>query len=156
MLVKEVMKTKVVVIDKEMTCRDAAQVLLQHKISGAPVVDEKNKVVGVISEKDLFRAVFPNQSEFIENEGAYLDFEKLEQEAKGAGDKKVSEVMSARLITATPDTPVLKVGAQMIASGIHRIPVVDGEKLVGMVSRRDIYSKVLKNYFELWDEVLRE
>ncbi len=156
MLVREVMKTKVVVIDKEMNCRDAAQVLLQHKISGAPVVDEKNKLVGVISEKDLFRAIYPSQAEFIEAEGSYLDFEKLEQEAKGAGDKKVAEVMSMRLITATPDTPVLKIGAMMIASGIHRIPVVDGEKLVGMVSRRDIYSKVLKNYFELWDEVLEK
>ena len=156
MLVREVMKKNVVVVDKEMTCRDAAEVLLQHKISGAPVTDETGKLVGVISEKDLFRAVYPSQAEFIETEGAYLDFEKLEQEAKGAGDKKVSEVMSMRLITATPDTPVLKIGAQMIASGIHRIPVIDGEKLVGMVSRRDIYSRILKNYFKVWDEVLGE
>ena len=150
MLVKEVMQRKVVVVDAHMTCREVAEVLLQHKISGAPVVDEKSQLVGVVSEKDLFRAIYPSQAEFIESEAAYLDFEKLEGEAKGAGERKVSEVMSARLIVATPDTPVLKIGAQMIASGIHRIPVADQGKVVGMVSRRDIYSTIFKDYFNLW------
>ncbi|KKU72873.1 MAG: CBS domain containing protein [Parcubacteria group bacterium GW2011_GWA2_47_26] len=151
MLVKEVMKIKVVTLDPEMTCREAAEVLLQHKISGAPVVDTRGKLLGVISEKDLFRAIYPNYREFHEGEGAYLDFEKLEQEAKGAGDKKISEVMSSRLIVAAPDTPILQIGAQMIASGIHRVPVVDNGKLVGMVSRRDIYGRILNNYFGLWE-----
>lgn len=149
MLVKDVMKKMVVSVEPEMTCRDAAEVLLQHKISGAPVIDEQERLVGVISEKDLFRAIYPTQAEFAEAEGAYLDFEKLEQEARGAGDKKVSEVMSTRLITATPDTPILKIGAQMIATGVHRVPVVESGKVVGMVSRRDIYSTILKNYFDL-------
>lgn len=145
------MKTNVVSVTSQMSCKEAAGVLLTHKISGAPVVDDAGKLLGVVSEKDLFRAIYPSQQEFIEAEGSYLDFEKLEQEAKGAGDKKVAEVMSSRLITATPNTPVLKIGAQMIASGIHRVPVVEGGKVVGMVSRRDIYSTILKDYFGLWE-----
>jgi len=143
------MKKDVVVIKKGTSYQGVAEILLKNKISGAPVVDEEGKIVGVVSEKDLFRAVYPSYKEFYESPESHLDFEKLEEEAKKAGDKKVEEFMSPRLITANPDTPVLKIGALMVATGIHRVPVIENGKVVGMVSRRDIYRAILKERFGL-------
>lgn len=143
------MKKDVVVIKKGTSYQTLAKILLENKISGAPVVDENEKIVGVVSEKDLFKAIYPSYEEFYESPESYLDFEKLEEEAKKAGDKKVEDFMSKRLITADPETPVLKIGALMVATGIHRVPVVENGKVVGMVSRRDIYRAILKERFGL-------
>lgn len=149
MKVAEIMKKDVVVIKKGTSYQEVAEILVKNKISGAPVVDKEGKIIGVISEKDLFRAVYPSYREFYESPESHLDFEKLEEEAKKAGGKKVEEFMSPRLITANPDTPVLKIGALMVATGIHRVPVVEKGKVVGMVSRRDIYRAILKERFGL-------
>ena len=76
--------------------------------------------------------------------------EKLEKEAGQVENKTVGNVMNKRLITASPDDPILKIGGQMVASGIHRVPVVDENKnLVGTVSRGDIYRAILANYFNI-------
>jgi CBS domain-containing protein len=149
MKVQDVMKKDVIAIKKGTSYKEVAEILLKNKISGAPVVDEEGKLIGVVSEKDLFRAIYPGYKEFYEAPESVLDFEKLEREAKSAGDKKVEEFMSSRLITASPDTPILKIGALMIATGIHRVPVVKDDKLVGMVSRRDVYRAILKERFNL-------
>lgn len=149
MKVSEIMKEEVITIKKGTSYREVAEILIKNKISGAPVVDDEGNIVGVVSEKDLFRAVYPSYKEFYESPESHLDFEKLEEEAKRAGDKKVEEFMSTRLITADPDTPVLKIGALMIITGIHRVPVVKDKKIVGMVSRRDIYRAILKERFNL-------
>ncbi len=149
MKIRELMKRDVIVIKKGTSYQEVAKVLVDNKISGAPVVDEKGKIIGVVSEKDLFRAVYPSYSEFYESPESHLDFEKIEEEAKKGGDKKVEEFMSVRLITADPETPVLKIGALMVANGIHRVPVVEDGKVVGMVSRRDIYRAILKERFGL-------
>jgi CBS domain-containing protein len=149
MKVRELMNENVIVIKKGASYHEVARILVENKISGAPVVDEAEKIIGVVSEKDLFRAVYPSYNEFYESPESHLDFEELEEEAGGAGDKKVEEFMSARLITADPETPVLKIGALMVASGIHRVPVVKDGKVVGMVSRRDIYRAILKERFGL-------
>jgi CBS domain-containing protein len=95
--------------------------------------------------------MFPSYREFYETPDAFLDFEELEKEVTRAGERRVEEVMAQRLITATPETPILKIASQMIASGIHRIPVVEGQKLVGIVSRRDIYRAIMREYFGLWE-----
>ncbi len=149
MKVSEIMKKEVIAVKKGTPYREVAEILIKNKISGAPVVNDKGEILGVVSEKDLFRAVYPDYKDFYESPEAHLDFERLEEEAKKAGDKKVEEFMSTRLIIADPETPVLKIGALMVATGIHRVPVVKDKKVIGMVSRRDIYRAILKERFNL-------
>ncbi len=149
MKVGEIMQKEVVTVPKDTPFREVAKILIDKKISGAPVTDETGKIVGVVSEKDLFRAVYPSYEDFYESPESHLDFEEMEAEAKLANHKKVEDFMSSRLITADPETPVLKIGALMVATGIHRVPVVEGGKVVGMVGRRDIYRAILKERFDL-------
>ena len=149
MKVGEVMQKNVVAVKKGTPYREVAKILVEKKVSGAPVIDETGKIIGVVSEKDLFRAVYPSYEDFYESPESHLDFEELEEEAKTANDKKVEDFMSTRLITADPETPVLKIGALMVATGIHRVPVVVDGKVVGMVGRGDIYRAILKERFDL-------
>jgi len=150
MKVKEIMKTEVIRLNQNMSWREAAAMLLENNISGGPVVDDEGSLVGVLSEKDLFRGIYPSYEDFYKTPGAHLDFEKLEKEAGQVENKTVGNVMNKRLITASPDDPILKIGGQMVASGIHRVPVVDENKnLVGTVSRGDIYRAILANYFNI-------
>jgi CBS domain-containing protein len=149
MKVGEVMQKTVVAVKKGTPYREVAKILVEKKVSGAPVIDETGKIIGVVSEKDLFRAVYPSYEDFYESPESHLDFEELEEGVKAANNKKVEDFMSSRLITADPETPILKIGALMVATGIHRVPVVVDGKVVGMVGRGDIYRAILKERFDL-------
>lgn len=147
MLVKDVMYTDVVCLKTSMNFLEAAELFLQNKISGAPVLDETGALVGVLSEKDLFRALYPSYQSFYQNPTPFLNEKELEETAHEAREKTVDQIMSRRVVTTTPNTHVLKVGGLMIASGIHRVPVVENGKIVGMVSRGTIYRAVMRYTF---------
>ncbi|MBI5222679.1 MAG: CBS domain-containing protein [Candidatus Magasanikbacteria bacterium] len=147
MLVKDVMYTDVVCLKTDMNFLEAAALFLKNKISGAPVLDESGKLVGVLSEKDLFRALYPSYKSFYQNPTPFLNERGLEESAEEAKDKTIEEVMTRRVITTTPDTHILKVGGLMVATGIHRVPVIDNGKIIGMVSRGTIYRAVMRYTF---------
>jgi CBS domain-containing protein len=123
--------------------------MLQKRVSAVPVVEADGTLVGLLSEKDLFRALYPTYKEWIEHTSLYTDFEEMERGAIASAGRTIDEVMSRRLVTAERTTPVLKVGALMVASGIHQVPVVERGKLIGMVSRGEIYRAILEQYFNL-------
>ncbi|MBI4993296.1 MAG: CBS domain-containing protein [Candidatus Magasanikbacteria bacterium] len=147
MLVKDVMYTDVVCLKNGMNFLEAAELFLQNKISGAPVLDSAGNLVGVLSEKDLFRALYPSYQSFYQNPTPFLNEKELEETAQDAKEKTIDQIMSRRVVTTTPNTHVLKVGGLMIASGIHRVPVMESGKIVGMVSRGTIYRAVLRYTF---------
>lgn len=147
MLVRDVMQQVAVMFPVSLSWREAAEQLLEHKASSACVIDEQGKLVGILSEKDLFRGMFPDYGDWLAEPHAFLDAEELEIQAKQTEGKKVRDVMSKRLITTTPQTPLLRVGGIMVASGVHHVPVVEEEHVVGMVGRGDIYRAILQKYF---------
>ena len=147
MLVKDVMYTDVVCLKTSMNFLEAAALFLQNKISGAPVLDEAGILVGVLSEKDLFRALYPSYQSFYQNPTPFLNEKELEETAQEAKEKTIDQIMSRRVVTTTPSTHVLKVGGLMIASGIHRVPVMENGKIIGMVSRGTIYRAVMRYTF---------
>lgn len=150
MLVRDLMKTDVLAIPKGTSWRTVSEQFLARRVSGAPVVDADGRVIGIVSEKDIFRAIYPTYREWYEGPHAFTNFLALEEEARSAPEKRVEEFMTTRLVSVDPETPILKVGAMMVATGIHRVPVLDHGKLVGMVSRRDIFRAILRVHFGLW------
>ena len=148
MRVADVMKTGVPTLSPNMTWKEAAKFLFANNCSALPVVDAQGTLVGILSEKDLFRGLFPKYNDWIRNPEAYLDFEKREQETVSeTGGRTVREVMGTKLITAKPQTPLLKIGALMVARGVHQVPVVEKGHVVGMVQRGKIYTTLLRQYF---------
>ena len=145
MKVSDVMISEVVTIPETATYKDAVILLLGAKISGAPVVNKHGEVVGMISEKDLFRVLYPKYNSFYNSPEDYLDFESREDKIKEVILHPICDFMAKDIITVEDHFPIMKVGALMLAKGIHRAPVVNKgtRKLLGIITREHIFSKVL-------------
>lgn len=147
--VKDIMVKDFATIPVSATIREAAAILHQGNFSGAPVIDAEGKLVGIVSEKDLFRALFPTYSEFYDEQAlmSCLGPDGMENRLKEAGGKNVKDILKEP-ITATPETPAVQIGAVMLARGIHRLPVLKNGKLVGVVTRREIYRAIFDRIFK--------
>ena len=121
---RDIMTTDIVTVPPELTIRDAVLVLSKRHMGGAPVVSGR-KVVGVVSLVDL--------AEFAEM--APMDRNALEEHT-------VSEVMNHTICSLPPDTFVDNAADFMRAADVHRVLVMDGESLLGLVTTRDIADAV--------------
>jgi len=145
MRLRDVMKHKVFTLKPDQDVRSAIHFFSSHDITGAPVV-EKGKLVGVLSEKDIFRALYPSVMEFFDNPELWLEESELENNAKLILEKPVSEFMSKNVICAPPDTPIMQAGSMMLAHRVHRIVVEESGKLVGIVTRSEIFRNIFKKF----------
>src|SRR5579884_810467 len=123
MRVDDVMSREVIALPARASLKEAARLLLEHRISGVPIVDDRRRLVGVLSESDL-----------VAKEGGEDSSEASKLEARLAG-----EAMTAPAKTIAPWRSVASAAAQMLAEGVNRLPVVDGDgRLVGIVTRADL------------------
>jgi CBS domain-containing protein len=148
MKVRDVMETGVVTVPLGTPYRDVVRLLADGGFSGAPVTDREGNVVGVVSEKDLFRILYPYYRSFYENPELYVDFEAREDKAEEIAAHPVDMFMSTVVWSVHPDMPIMRAGALMLAKGIHRMPVLDRGKLVGIVTRSRIYKYVFESRFK--------
>lgn len=111
MKVRDIMTSHVVSAREDTTLREVAQILNRHRISGLPVCDDAGHIVGVVSEYDLI----------------------ANPDARSAGD-----AMTRDVISVMEDTPVDEVRFLFVRRKIKRVPVLRGQKLVGIVSRADL------------------
>lgn len=147
MMVKDVMTTKVKTVKPSSAIRDVATLLGFYHISGLPVVTDDGTIVGVVSEKDVLRAMYPKIDDAIQISQS-VAFDDLEKEFHDVLDARVSEFMTPHVFTVGPDDPILRAVAVMIAHKIRRIPVAVGKRLVGILSIGDVHKAVLKETFD--------
>ncbi len=141
--VREVMTGDVVTLRPDQTVQEAADVLAGKEIGAAPVVDDAGKIVGLLRDEDLIvseaRLHVPTVITFL---GA--DFvvpsalHRFEHELKKAAGATVADVMITEFPTVKPDDTVDGLAAQMHDRDVTHVPVVDGDKLVGIVARGDL------------------
>lgn len=144
MIVKDIMKTSVKTAEANTLIKDIASIMCLNKISGVPVVDSNNKLVGVLSEKDILVAMFPDVQQIMQ-EGAKTDFESIEFDYKRLLDKKVGDLMTQTVASVTPDMPLLKAASMMCVKKIRRIPVTDNNNnLVGIISIGDVHKAIFQ------------
>lgn len=144
MTIDQVMKTQVITINKNKTYKEAIKILFDNKISGAPVVDDNDNIVGMFSEKDVFKVLYPFYKSFYEHPEEYTDPETREHKALEIQNYKVERLMVTNLTFIHPKEKVMTAGGLMLAKGIHRLPVIEDGKMIGIVTRRDIYHAILK------------
>ncbi len=147
MLVKDVMTTKIKTVRPDSALRDVATLLGFYHISGLPVVKEDGTIVGVISEKDVLRAMYPKINDALRLM-ASVQFDDLDHEFRDVMDARVAEFMTPEVLTVGPDDQILRAVAVMIAHKIRRIPVATDGKLVGILSIGDVHKAVLKETFD--------
>jgi CBS-domain-containing membrane protein len=140
----DIMTSAVFSIDADMSVVDAARMMLQHKISGLPVVNRENNLIGMITEGDLLR-----RAEIGTERHRSPWLELLLGPGRAADDytmthaRKVSEIMSDGIVSVTPDTPLDRVVALMERHRIKRVPVLSGKRIVGIVSRANLLAALV-------------
>ncbi len=149
MKVKELMDTTTISVSPETTYEEAARVLYVNRLSGVPVLNEKNTVVGFVSEKDIVRILYPWYRSFYDSPESYTDMEARESKAGEIRNTKVEVFMKRNILTVIPDDPIMKAGALMLAHDVNRLPVTDNGVLVGVLTRDSIYKAILQKNFGL-------
>jgi CBS domain-containing protein len=139
MKAKDVMTRTVVSVDPDTTVLQAARLMLQHHISGLPVVDKEGALVGVLSEGDFLRR---GETHTERRRSRWLEF--LMGPGRMAGDyvhshgSKVSEVMTSEVKTVGEDASLEDIVQLMEKARIKRVPVMRGGKMVGIVTRSNL------------------
>jgi CBS domain-containing protein len=140
---RDVMIFPVITVKPSATVKDVAKLLIEKRISAVPVTDERDKVVGIVSESDLLHrteAGTERQRSWWLRE--LVDHDKLAAEYIKSHAARVSDIMTRKVITAAPDTPLHDIATLMEKHAIKRVPVVEHEQLVGIISRSNLVQAV--------------
>uniref|UniRef100_Q11G51 CBS domain containing membrane protein n=1 Tax=Chelativorans sp. (strain BNC1) TaxID=266779 RepID=Q11G51_CHESB len=134
MRAKDLMSTRCVTVSAENSIKHAAQIMLDHDLSGLPVLADDGRLVGIITEGDLLRRC---------ELGNVKAGEELLPEKRARGylhghGWKVGHVMSPDVVAVTEDASADHIAELMARHGIKRVPVLRGDRVVGIVSRRDL------------------
>ena len=114
MVAKDVMTRDIITVSPSTKIKDLAMILIKNQISGAPVADKNGNILGIVSEADIV--------------------------AKRGKDAKA--IMSKKVVSVRQDTSVEEIAQLMMTHAIKRVPVTDGGKIIGIVSRADIVSAI--------------
>jgi CBS domain-containing protein len=140
---KDVMTTEVVTVSPETTVQELAKILSEKGISGTPVVDANQRLVGIVSEGDLLhRAETGTERRVQHRRSWWLDSVAAEQELARdyvkAHGRTVADIMTREVITAEETTDLADLAMLLETKRVKRVPVVSGGKLVGIVSRANL------------------
>lgn len=139
MLAHEIMVRDVVTIPLGTSLAEAASVLLRHQINAMPVLDEWGRIVGMIGLRDVLRVPTSHRSDM-----PIIRWDSLVTKARLLTETPVDHVMARQLVYVAPDTDVIEVAAIMANRGIHPIPVLSGDRLLGVIGRADIAQAMLR------------
>jgi len=139
----DVMISPVITVKPYASIKDVAKTLLSHRISAVPVIDDQGKLVGIVSEGDLMRRSEAGTER--QRPWWLLQFtgeETLAAEYVKAHARKIADVMTRQVVTATPDTPLHEVANLLEKNSIKRVPILRDGRLVGIVSRANLIQAV--------------
>jgi CBS domain-containing protein len=135
----DVMASQVITTGPESAVRDVAALLIEKRISAVPVVDDDGKLIGIVSEGDLLRR---SEIDTERRRSWWLAWvtssESLAAAFVRTHSRRVGDVMTRKVVTAEPDTPLHQVATLLEQNRIKRVPIVKDGALTGIVSRADL------------------
>lgn len=145
----DIMQREVISVQAGVSIADLVELLYGHRISGVPVVDEGGVLVGVISATDvLLGDMVLGQAPVLETDyHTHLEMTPETWEVmriEPEDDRRVRDLMSTGVITAQPDTPIEELARIMHTNRIHRLIVLEGELLAGIITTMDILRAVME------------
>lgn len=135
MKVIEIMSQPALTVMPETTIKAAAQLLVEHGISGLPVVDSTGRLVGIVSEADLIS---------IEERPDPRSQATPLAPTAGSTPRTVAEVMTRKVVAVTAETEVAQAAKTMLNSDVKRVPVVNGRRVIGILSRGDLVKVIAR------------
>lgn len=147
MTAQDIMTSRVITVTPATPLRDAVRLMLEHRISGLPVIDDAGRLVGIVTEADLLlKEAKPHpQPPVLEWFGRSLWLERWLSPARKAEGQTVGEVMTHNVVTADEQTPVEELAARMIRYRVNRLPIVRAGAVVGIVTRADILKVFMRS-----------
>ncbi len=127
---REMMTRELLTVDKDTRVLEAVRLLLKHRVSGAPVVDEEGRLIGMLSERDCIHAL-------------------VRAVAERLPSSYVRDVMSTDVLTIADSADLLTIAHLFVTRPVRRIPVISEEgRLIGQISRHDLLASAVA----VWDE----
>jgi len=114
---KDVMSTKVTTIDEYANVMEVIKLLVEHNVTGLPVVDDAGRLLGMVTEKDILMQLL------------------YDPDVKG---KTVTDLMTTEIVHFDEDENLMKIFESLVQNNFRRVPILSEGQLVGIVSRRDI------------------
>lgn len=152
----DIMNSNVLSIGPNASVEEAVKILSQNQISGLPVVDDKNRLIGIITERDI--VVFSSDLHIIPLMSSsnwispYTDVSKISSSKRGfelISKTNVEKVMTKKLYDVTGDSNWFEIVKIMKSGRINHIPVVDKErKLIGIITRTDMLNYIAEHGLE--------
>ncbi len=140
--VADVMERDVVTIAPDATVHELVLLLQEKDLGGVPVVDGGGRLVGIVTEGDLViedaDVRLPHYFELLGNLVYLGGRKKFEERLKKMVGNAVADVMTTGVFTVAPDDPVARAANIMVDKKVNRVPVVEDDRLVGIVARHDV------------------
>ena len=144
MQARQIMTSPVVTVRSDTTVREAATLLLENRITAAPVLDAGGELIGIVSESDLVVDRFShdprNQVRPVQDEPP--------------GPQTVGEVMTPPVIALGPSADAADLAQTMLGADIHSVPIVEGATVIGIASRRDLLRTLVRDDAAIRTEVV--
>ena len=142
------MNPNVVTVGLKTPSREALQLMLRYHLNHVVVVDGANRLAGIITYSDLSRKLLPTQKELMEHEEYLTNPRTMEDRFRDVTHVPVDEIMTQHVITVFPDVEALQAGATMTARRIKQLPVVQDQRVLGIITHQDIGWGLMMQYAE--------
>ena len=145
--VKDIMTKELITVSPATEITSAAKILLEKRINGLPVIDDSGKLVGILCQSDLVaqqkRIPIPSVYTLLDSFIPLTSFRRIDKEVKKIAALKVEQAMTPDPVTIGPETDIEDVARLMVDKKYHTLPVMDGDKIVGIVGKEDVLKTLL-------------
>lgn len=143
----EIMTRDVITVPPDMEISEAAKILLDNHINGAPVVDSRGNLLGILCQSDLIaqqkKLPIPSLFTFLDGLFPLSSSNQLEKEVRKIAATTVTQAMTGNPVTVRPDTGIEAVAGLMVDNSFHTLPVVKEGKLLGIVGKEDVLRTII-------------
>ena len=139
---KDIMTREVITVTPDRPVSEVAQILMDNRISGVPVLNAGQELLGIVCESDIIDQTKKLHIPTVVNLMGYIIFlesgKKFEKELKKMIGLVAGDIMTTPVRTVNPETPIEDIATLMAEGHVHSIPVMEGRSLVGIIGKKDI------------------
>ena len=145
--VKDIMTTEIITVSPDTEIVNAAKILLEKRINGLPVVDDSGKLAGIICQSDLVAQQksipIPSVFTLLESFIPLTSIKRIDKEVEKIAALTVKQAMTPNPVTVGPQTDIEDVAKLMVDKKYYTLPVMEGDKIVGIVGKEDVLKTLL-------------
>ena len=144
---KDIMTREIITVSPETEIANAARILLEKRINGLPVVDAFGRLVGILCQSDLVAQQksipIPSVFTLLESFIPLTSIKRIDKEVEKIAALTVKQAMTVNPVTVSPETDIEDVAKFMVDNKYHTLPVMKGDKVVGVVGKEDVLRTLL-------------